>query len=346
MNLTGKKILVTGASGFVGSFVVEQALAAGAEVWAALRATSSRRYLPDPRIRFIELNLGDHDKTAASLARRAAEHGAWDYIVHAAGITKSIRPSRFYEVNTVATEDFASLVMEHGLVKERFVFVSSLSACGPVREERIASHVPYYAPITPADTPRPDTAYGISKLEAEKRLRTIDGLPLVIVRPTGVYGPRDRDYFVMAQSIARGMEVTLGRQPQMLSFVFVRDLAEAILLACERGKTQATYFVSDGEAYEDRYFTLLLKKALGKRHTLRARLPEAVVWLACAACGSIGRMTGKATTLNPDKFRIMRQRNWLCDISDTVGDLGYRPRYSLERGVTETINWYKEQKWL
>lgn len=346
MDFTGKKLLVTGASGFVGSFVVERALEAGAEVWAALRSTSSRRYLSDSRIHFIELDLGRPGDTAARLARQAGEHGAWDYVVHAAGITKTTRRARFFEVNTEATVDFASQLMACGLVGRRFVFISSLSACGPVREERIAAVPPYYAPIALADTPCPDTAYGASKLEAEKRLAALGGLPLVIVRPTGVYGPRDRDYYVMARSVARGIECTLGRQPQMLSFVFVRDLAEAILLACERGKEGATYFVTDGEAYEDRYFTFLLKKALGRRHALRARLPEGLVWLACEACECIGRATGKAMTLNHDKFRIMRQRNWLCDITSTVGDLGYRPRYSLEQGVEETINWYREQKWL
>ena len=166
------------------------------------------------------------------------------------------------------------------------------------------------------------------------------------MRPTGVYGPRERDYYLMAKSIARHVDFAVGYRPQEITFVFVRDLAEAVVLACLRGKRGAAYFVTDGGVYDSRTFSRLLQRAMGVRGVVRVTAPVALLQLVCAVSGGIARMAGRATTLNSDKFRILRQRNWQCDLGPTVSDLGYVPRYSLERGVNETINWYKEQKWI
>ena len=346
LTLTGKKVLVTGASGFIGSFVVKRMLDAGAEVWAAIRPTSSRRYLTDPRTCFIELDLGSDDILRTQLSHHGETHGAWDYVIHAAGATKCADPADFYAINAEGTRRLAEALVELGLLAGRFVFISSLSIFGPAREERVSKSSPHYAPIRATDTPRPDTDYGRSKLQAERSLAAIAGLDYVVMRPTGVYGPRERDYYLMAKSIARHVDFAVGYRPQEITFVFVRDLAEAVVLACLRGKRGAAYFVTDGGVYDSRTFSRLLQRAMGVRGVVRVTAPVALLQLVCAVSGGIARMAGRTTTLNSDKFRILRQRNWQCDLGPTVSDLGYVPRYSLERGVNETINWYKEQKWI
>lgn len=326
---------MTGASGFIGSFIVEEALRRGFDTWAAVRKSSSRKYLTDSRIHFIELDFADPD----SLRDRLAGHD-FDYVVHAAGATKSLNAEGFFRSNTSATVNLANAVMATSHSLRRFVFLSSLSVYGPVREK-----LPH-TEITAGDTPRPDTAYGRSKLAAEQALDGIQGLHFIVLRPTGVYGPREKDYFMMAESISRHVDFAAGLKPQDLTFIYVKDLVEAVFLALDRGKDGRRYLLSDGNVYSSRAFSDLIRQELGRPWLIRVKSP---LWLlriitACGECA--GRITGRLTALNNDKYKIMRQRNWRCDISQARSELGFNPKFDLSHGVHETIKWYKDNKWL
>ena len=346
MPLRGHKILVTGASGFVGSFLVEHALSAGAEVWAAVRPTSSRRYLSDPRIRFVELDLGDETRLRDSLTAHVAAEGPWTACLHAAGVTKCRHEADFFRVNTEGTLLLARLLVQTGALTGRFVFISTLSVMGPARETPVGTGPHRYAPILPSDPPHPDTAYGRSKLLAEQGLAGIEGLDYIVLRPTGVYGPRDRDYFLMARSVTRHIDTAAGLRPQEITFVYVRDLARAALLAIGRGQHGAAYFLADGGVYDSRDFARLLQRELGVRHVVRLRVPLWVLHAVCLAAGRLAALTGRTSTLNADKYNILKQRNWQCDTTAARRDLGWLPAYDLERGVEETVRWYKQEKWL
>lgn len=347
MDFSGKKILVTGASGFIGSFIVEHALAEGAETWAAVRKSSSRKYLKDSRIHFIELDLGNVALLSEQLKAFQAAEEKWDYIVHAAGATKSRNEAGFFATNCDGTQHLAATLMELGMVPERFVFISSLSVFGPAREERTGNELgSFYSPILPTDTPCPDTAYGRSKLAAEAKLKEIPGLPYVVLRPTGVYGPRERDYFLMAKSIAGGVDFAVGYRPQEITFIYVSDLVDAVFLAFEKGKTGSAYFLSDGEVYNSRSFSDLLQQEIGRRHVLRIKAPEWFLWLVCLVSGTFAKWMGKTTTLNTDKYHILKQRNWQCDIQPAREELGFEPRVQLAEGAKRTVAWYKTQKWI
>lgn len=329
------KILITGATGFIGSFIAEEALKRGMDVWAAVRPTSSRKYLPDPRTNFIELDLDD----PARLRQQLCGH-RFDCVVHAAGATKCTCKDEFRRTNTLGTKHLADALTALGMPLRRFVFISSLSVMGPVREQEP------HTDITATDTPRPDTAYGRSKLEAERYLDSLKGLPVVTLRPTGVYGPRERDYFMMVKSIARHTDFAAGLRPQDLTFIYVKDLVQAVFLAIERGRTGAKYLLSDGRTYASRTFSDLIIAELGHPWVLRVKAP---LWLlrAITFCGEYaGRLTGRPTALNNDKYRIMRQRNWRCDIAPARAELGFSPQWQLERGVRETVKWYKDNEWI
>lgn len=349
MNLTDKHILITGASGFIGSFIVERALALGATVWAAVRRTSSRRYLQDARIRFIELDLGNEERLREQLEAHKKSVGAWHYVVHAAGATKCRKANDFFRINTDGTERLARLLLATNTLQGRFVFISSLSVYGAVREKYVSTSGKNglnYAPILESDTPRPNTAYGRSKLEAEERLTHIPDLNYVVLRPTGVYGPRERDYFLMAKSIALHIDFSVGYKPQELTFIYVHDLVEAVMLALKRGGVGRTYFLTDGGVYSSRTFSDLLQSEMQVRHVLHLKAPLCVLRLICAIAGWGAGLCGRTSTLNMDKFHIMRQRNWQCDIEPARRELGYAPQYPLDRGVAETVAWYKQEKWI
>ena len=305
-------ILITGASGFIGSFIVEEALRRGMTVWAAMRKTSSRKYLTDPRINFIELDLNSQTKLVEQLTGFA-----FDVVVHAAGATKCLHKEDFFRVNTDGTRNLVRALMQLQMPLKRFVYVSSLSVYGPVRENRP------YAEIKEGDTPHPNTAYGQSKLESEHFLDTLENFPYVILRPTGVYGPRERDYFMMAKSIKGHTDFSVGYKPQDL-----------------------TFFLSDGKVYSSRTFSDLIHRELGRPWLLRIKAPVWVLRVVTFVGEYVGRVTGKVTALNNDKYNIMRQRNWRCDIAPARDELGYAPQYDLDRGVSLTVKWYRENGWL
>ena len=339
MNLQGKKILVTGASGFIGSFIVERALELGAEVWAAVRASSSREYLKDERIHFIQLNLNDAGLLKEQLQEFAAVETAWDYVVHAAGLTKCQDPADFYRVNAEGTMLLVQVLLATETLRGRFVFLSSLSVWGAVHEDD-------YANICEADIPHPNTEYGKSKLEAECLLAQVEGLDYVVLRPTGVYGPREKDYFLMAKSICGHVDFAVGYKRQDITFIYVRDLVEATMLALQHGEKGRGYFLTDGQVYSSSDFSRLLQKELDVKFVLPIIAPIWVLRVVCMLGGWLARLTGKPSALNMDKFNILRQRNWRCDIQPAINDLGYQPRYTLTEGVRETVAWYKQQGWV
>ncbi len=327
------KILITGASGFIGSFMVERALALGMETWAAVRPTSSRKYLTDKRIHFINLNLGNEKELYTQLKEHLDTEGRpFDYVIHAAGATKCRRAEDFFSINAEGTERLAlSLRLTEALKADgRFVFISSLSVMGPAHEKD-------NQPITEHDLPVPNTAYGASKLQAESLLADVKGLNYVVLRPTGVYGPRERDYAMMAKSIRCHIDIAVGYRPQTLTFIYVADLVDAAFLALEHGECGRKYFLTDGAEYSSRAFSDLIQQRLGVRHVLHVTAPLWVLRVVSWIAEHAARMLGTTSTLNSDKYRIMCQRNWRCDITPARKELGYCPQWSLKRGVDATF---------
>ena len=330
------KILITGASGFIGSFIVEEALRRGFETWAAMRKSSSKAYLQDERIHFIELNLNSKEQLVEQLKGKD-----FDYVVHAAGVTKCLNKADFHRINTEGTKNLVEALLEVKMPLKRFVFVSSLSVFGAIKEK-----MPYDE-IRESDTPQPNTAYGRSKLAAEQYLDSVGSrLPYIILRPTGVYGPREKDYFIMAKSIKQHSDFAVGYQRQDITFVYVTDVVQAIFLALEKGENGRKYFLSDGEVYQSTTFSDLIHEELGRPWWIRITAPVWVLRIVTFFGEYVGRITGKVTALNNDKYNILKQRNWRCDISPARKELGYDPKVQLAEGVKTTIKWYKDNKWL
>jgi len=336
------KILVTGASGFIGSFIVEEALRRGMETWAAVRGSSKRDFLQDERIRFIELNLSSQQQ----LEEQLRDH-QFDYVVHAAGVTKCLNASDFYKINTEGTKHLVRALINLKMPLRRFVYISSLSIFGAIREQQP------YEEIRESDTPQPNTDYGRSKLQAEQWLDSLhtskgasEGFPYVILRPTGVYGPRERDYFMMAKSIKQHTDFAVGYRRQDITFVYVLDVVQAVFLACQKGQTGRKYFLSDGQVYRSATFSNLIRRELGNPWWIRITAPIWLLRIITLVGDWWGHLTGKITALNNDKYNIMKQRNWRCDIQPARRELGFEPHYTLEEGVPLTIRWYKENEWL
>ncbi|MEN9920094.1 MAG: hypothetical protein RL662_2530 [Bacteroidota bacterium] len=332
-------ILITGASGFIGSFLVEKALEKGYTTWAGIRKSSSREYLTDTRIQFIDLNFANKEILTTQLQTFKQTNGNLNYVIHNAGVTKCLDSTDFDRINYQYTVNFIDALKEADCVPDKFLLMSSLSAFGMGDEVN-------YTPIRLSDEPRPNTVYGISKLKAEQYLKQTSNFPYIILRPTGVYGPREKDYFLMLKTVKSGFDVGAGFTPQHLTFIYVKDLVQAAFLGLESPITNRAYFVADGDVHTDKEYTALVKKILEKKYVLSLKIPLGVLKCVSIVAEGVSKITKKPSTLNRDKYKIMKQRNWACDIAPLCSDLHFSPAYNLEKGLEESVEWYKVNGWL
>lgn len=334
-----QRILIVGAGGFIGGFIAQRALELGYDTWVAVRATTSRRYLTDKRLHFVTL---DYDAGADSLARelRAAmpDGERWEYIIYNLGATKCANFMDFNRINFLYVRSFVTALQQAGLVPDKFLYMSSLSAVGPGDECG-------YTPLTEKTIPNPNTRYGLSKIKAETYLETQAGFPDIIFRPTGVYGPREKDYLMMIKSIDSHFDFGVGYRKQMLTFIYVDDLVNAMFKAIASDNTVGhKYIISEPRAYTQAEFRKIVAQELGVKWVIPVKLPLWATYAASWVAEKIGKITMKPSTLNRDKYKIMRQRNWTCDVSAAERDFGFESEFDLRRGIRETVKAYLADK--
>ena len=332
-----KRLLVIGAGGFIGGFIARQGLERGYDVTVAVRQSTSRRYLTDERLKFLVLDYGDAEAVAEAMNHALPNGERWDYVIHNLGATKCANFRDFDTINYRYLVNIVEALKNTGKAPERFLFMSSLSAMGPVDEKT-------YRPITNADVPHPNTRYGLSKMKAEEYLRYRSELPYIIFRATGVYGPREKDYLMMIKSIDGHIDVGMGYRKQLLTFIYVDDLVGAMFDALAAGVSNKTYIISEPRSYTQKQFRSMVADALGGRWVLPLKLPMWVVLAVSTLAEKFAAWRGKASTLNRDKYKIMKQRNWSCDVSEAQADFGFHADYPLERGVRATVEAYLEGK--
>ncbi|MHA4895306.1 NAD-dependent epimerase/dehydratase family protein [Pedobacter sp. PWIIR3] len=327
------RVLITGATGFVGFHLIEHCLQAGYEVYAAIRSNSDTSHLKDYQINYLELDYADPTSLSSQLGAKRL-----DYIIHAAGSTKARTEADYNLVNAEYTRNLAIAVNNLSYPIKKFVFVSSLAAIGPLHD--IDSE------IQDNSIPHPVTNYGKSKILAEKYLSEIKGLPIITIRPTAVYGPREKDLFILFKTIKNGIEPYIGKFNQQLSFIYVKDLAKVIVGALESNVQPGNaYNISDGKAYDRYALALFIKKAMAKK-TLIFHLPLLVVSSLASFLDMVYSNSKKTPTLNKEKMAELTAINWVCSIQEAKKDLGFSPVYDLESGLAETVSWYKKNNWL
>jgi nucleoside-diphosphate-sugar epimerase len=330
--MSKKKVLITGASGFVGYHLIEEALKAGLEVYAAIRPSSDKSHLKAFNIKYVNLDYRD----VASL-KQDLEDQQYAYIIHAAGTTKAKTKAEYDLVNAEYTRNLAIASLEANINLEKFVFVSSLAALGPLTD--------LSTEIQDNSTPNPVTNYGASKVLAEQYLSEFKTLPLITIRPTAVYGPREKDLFILFNSINKGLEPHIGSFKQQLSFVYVKDLVKVIVQALTVTVVHKRYNISDGGIYDRYALAAYTKKALNRK-TFKFHIPVPLVALLARIMDFAYANSKDTPALNKEKMAELTAINWACTIEAAKADLGYTPEYNLEKGVMQTMKWYKLNNWL
>lgn len=325
-----EKVLITGASGFVGYHLVEEALKNNLEVYAAVRKSSDISHLKKLNIKFTY-----PDFSSVAALKKDFEANQYTYVIHAAGVTRAKNQKAYNAVNVDYTINLATAAAASPHFR-KFVFISSLAALGPLHTLN--------GIITDNSIPHPVTSYGRSKIIAEQGLKTIAGLNCTILRPTGVYGPRDKDIYIALKQFAKNFEAYIGRAPQKLSFIYVKDLAAASIKALYTGKNKA-YNLSDGNFY-DRYELADITKDILRVKTYKFHLPVNFVKIIASVAEIFGSLRGKTPVLNREKLHELMATNWYCSIEEARHDMGFYPQYNLKAGLKETLAWYKANRWL
>ena len=304
--------LVTGATGFVGSHLVDVLLEQGWRVAATVRAGSNLRWL--------------EGKSIERVPDGASPLPPCDVLFHVAGVIRADTYGDYLAGN----RDLAVRVFEAARAK-RFVHVSSLAVAGP------GDQVDETTPCSPI------SLYGKSKWEGESEIwKRRDRTAVTVIRPPVVYGPRDFGLYDMYRTVAKGLRPEIGGRKR-ISIIHARDLAEGIVRAGEapEGANEAFYF-ANGEAVEVSAVLGIIERAIGAR-TVRVGIPDRVVRFLGAVVEDSARLAGKRSMFGRDKALEMTQKAWCCSPAKAEKKLGWKARIPLEEGMKETAGWYKSQ---
>ena len=322
---------MTGGTGFIGSHLVEALLKKGIQVRCLLRKTSDLKWLKGLP---IEVHWGDcNDKNSLREAVEGVEQ-----VFHLAGVTKAVHEKTYFEVNAFGTENLIHACLENNPRIQKFIYLSSQAAAGPCRNGNKKKESDQCKPVSP---------YGQSKQMGEElALAHAQELPLLILRPSAVYGPRERDIYTFFKLLSKRIKPCLPSKDQHISLCYVEDIIQAILLAAQvKGSSGEIFFLSDGQDYRLEEIGDVFAQAMGV-NTFCIRVPEWMIIGMASFSEYLSKLSGKPPLLNKGKVEEILQRNWVCDITKAKTALGFEPHISLAQGAKLTFEWYKKENWL
>ncbi len=327
--MESKKVLVTGAGGFIGRFLQEEGLKRGHEVYGSFRNKSEESLL-DGGTKGFFLEFSEREQLVDRLKAFAEETGGFEYVIHCAGVTKPDKMEEFFRGNVEFTDFFVKALLKTQPAFKKFIFISSLQALGPGDPVTME-------PISEKTEPKPFTPYGISKFEAEKKIMAIEGLDWIIFRPTSVIGPRDTKFiYHIVKLVKRGIAVRVGPKGQLVSFIYVKDLARALWDTVEMDVKNQIYCISDGADYDPSDVNRFIAKHLGLK-TREVKLSRNMLLGVAHVRLLLARILRKPLHVSPFKIREITSRNWRVDNSKIKNELNFKPEFNLETGLFDAL---------
>jgi nucleoside-diphosphate-sugar epimerase len=322
---------VTGATGFIGSHLVESLLQRGQQVRCLVRKTSNPRWLTSFSVEFA---YGDcSDKASLREAVRDV-----DEVFHVAGVTKTTEEKTYFDINAFGTQNLIQACLENSPYLRKFIYVSSQAAAGPCCNGGKKRESDQCIPVS---------SYGQSKRMGEEfALAQAHRLPLIILRPSAVYGPRDRDIYSFFKLVTKRIKPRLYGLDQHFSLCYVQDVVDAILLAANTQETHGEiFFLSDGADYRLDEIGDIIARAMEIR-AVSVRIPGWMISGVASLSELVSRTTGRPPLINRGKVEEMIQQNWVCDITKARSRLGFQPKIGLPEGARLTFEWYRKENWL
>ncbi|ACI21116.1 NAD-dependent epimerase/dehydratase family protein [Thermodesulfovibrio yellowstonii] len=319
------KVLITGATGFIGSHLTEALLNENFDVYCIVRNPLKLRFLQGLNVKIIQ---GDCSQ------KETIEKIRWDfdYIFNLSGITKATHPEEFFQSNYLGTKNLVEVVAERNPSLKRFVHVSSLAAVGPCRDGK---------PVDEKTEPAPISEYGKSKLMGEKAVEFFkDKLPITIIRPPAVYGPRDSDFLTFFKMIKVG--VVLYLTEAIYSMIYVNDLVNGIITASKSEKAVGeTFFIAESQPYDTHQIVEAISDAVGKR-PVKIKIPKGIGMFFIR----VFQKFDKKSIINSDKLKELVQPCWVCDTQKAEQLLGFKTKTKLKEGMEWTAKWYRMNQWI
>ncbi len=327
------KILVTGATGFIGSHLVDYLLDLGYDVRVTIRKTSNLQWLKNKNIELVEANLNSIEDALNAVKDV-------DYIYHVAGLVAANNYNEFLKANRDVTENLLKACEQANQNLQRFILVSSQTASGPSSS--------LDNPQTEDDIPKPITSYGKSKLEGEKvAISFMNKLPITIVRPPAVYGPRDPAIKDVFKIVNKGIATLIGFDDKFVSLIYIKDLVRGMVLAGESNISEGQiYFITSHQFYTWNEIMDTMKIAMDKKHLIKVRIPHSLVLAMGAISEFLGKFSNKPPVFDYEKAIDFIQKYWICSPEKARRDLDFVSEVPLEDGLTETAQWYKSMKWI
>lgn len=327
------KVLVTGASGFLGSHIVERLIARNDSVRALVRKSSNTQLLEKLGVELTYGAIDQHDTLPAAVKDV-------DAIIHCAGLVKARNPAEFDAVNHKGAEALALAALEHNPGLRRFVHVSSAAVMGPGKagEKR-----------TRDDEPNPVTEYGRSKLRGERAIIALkDKLPITVIRPPAIYGPRDTEMFAFFQMVSYGLAVKMGGGFDAMVVIYGEDCADACIRAIDNESVPSgsVYFVHDGHAHSFDEMADCIARSLDVELWAKPVVPIPVLRFAAKLSEAYGRVANKAMMFTQDKVNELAIKHFDFDLTATRDELGWSPKVSFAEGAKLTAKWYRENRWI
>lgn len=328
-----KSALVTGATGFIGSHLAEELLSRAYQVRCTYRKTSNLQWLYEKNFELIETNLFDKDSIKRSLE-------GVDYIFHSAGLVSAWDYDGYLQGNLLPTENIIDSIIEEGMDIDRFVYVSSQTVTGPSSS--------YDKPMTEDALCKPISAYAKSKLKAEEYVFSKkEELPVTVIRPPGVFGPRDTAIFSLFKIISMHIAPYFGFSDKYVSLAYVKDLVKGMADSIEFENTKGEiYFIAYDEFFSYRDLFKYVKNALDNRYAIDLKLPEIGVKYAGYISELFGRLSKKPPVFNYDKGRDFVQNYWTCSVDKAKKDFRYKASTTIDEAIKETADWYIEKGWM
>jgi dihydroflavonol-4-reductase len=331
LNLKGATALVTGANGFIGSHLVDKLLAAGSIVHGLVRESSNLKWLDASKVHLHQVDLAQADFIVPALEE-------FDYIFHCAGVTKAKSRFDYFQVNATACSNLYEQCQKRGSRIKGIVHLSSLAATGPSTGGSLVDET------SPC---RPVTFYGQSKLAGEEiALKYSYSLPITVIRPPIVYGPREENFFTFIKLIQKGWGLQIGDAGKELSLIYVSDLIRSMFkVFCSPKQQRGIFFVTDSHVYAWKQIAKECAHIMNVQVT-NLKIPEAFLTPMALFFEVLAQFSSKPALFDRQRMIDIRQSSWSASPENFFKVFEFQPQYELTQGLTETINWYLQEGWL